>query len=310
MTNKRNKSGIYGKARKFIELRDWLNKTFTMEAYDDPKSSISLVDDKTLAISSLMHIARFVYIAPFVLAFWGVFFSLASSFGPSKGQIEYANYKVGERQEIIDQGGVILSENLYLYYEAMVGDDGKSSLKEYINAIMTYGSEGRKSGLYERTFMLAFAFIISLTATILFLRIPRMADLYFDRQRQIVYTWRNGKVAACHFDNLGYRETVYGLDLFLYREHKKKQYWPTRVTVQPTGRVHFNTEDDSTAFMVQVFNFMDKGKSAVITGDRFERKPARFYLRVDKKPENFDQRVAEILKRDHELPELYTKHLI
>ncbi|AUI87790.1 hypothetical protein BS333_15435 [Vibrio azureus] len=125
MTNKRNKSGIYGKAIKFIELRDWLNKTFTMGAYDDPQSSINLVDDKTLAISSPMHIARFVYIAPFVLAFWGVFFSLASSFGPSKGQIEYANYKVGERQETIDQGGVILSENLYLYYEAMVGDDGK-----------------------------------------------------------------------------------------------------------------------------------------------------------------------------------------
>ncbi|WP_039983363.1 hypothetical protein, partial [Vibrio sagamiensis] len=56
--SKRNKSGIYGKAIKFIELRDWLNKTFTMGAYDDPKSSISLVDDKTLAISSPMHIAR------------------------------------------------------------------------------------------------------------------------------------------------------------------------------------------------------------------------------------------------------------
>ncbi|PNQ54209.1 hypothetical protein C1141_17105 [Vibrio agarivorans] len=308
MTNKRNKSGIYGKAIKFIELRDWLNKTFTMGAYDDPKSSISLVDDKTLAISSPMHIARFVYIAPFVLAFWCVFFSIGSSMWPSEENIEFARDMARINQESRERGELV--EEHLLYFEALLGEDGKSSPINYTTAIMNYGSGSMKEWLYEDFIILGFMFIISLTATILFLRIPRMADLYFDRQRQIVYTWRNGKVAACHFDNLGYRETVYGLDLFLYREHKKKQYWPTRVTVQPTGRVHFNREDDSTAFMVQLFNFMDKGKSAVITGDRFERKPARFYLRVDKKPENFEQRVAEILKRDHELPELYTKHLI
>ncbi|WP_147052793.1 hypothetical protein, partial [Vibrio sagamiensis] len=181
MTNKRNKSGIYGKAIKFIELREWLYKTFALEAYDDPKSSISLVDDKTLAISSPMHIARFVYIAPFVLAFWGLFLSMGSSFWPSEAEIEVAHEMIEINQKKRERGQLI--EDQFIYYDAMIGEDGKSSLKEYINAIMTYGLETSKNGLYRDFIILVFLFIISLTATILFLRIPRMADLYFDRQR-------------------------------------------------------------------------------------------------------------------------------
>ena len=82
--------------------------------------------------------------------------------------------------------------------------------------------------------------------------------------------------------------------------------------LQSTGRIDFNSENDNTELMAIIFNFMDKGKSAVITGDRFEREPDkydRYYLRVDEKPENYEQRLAELLKRDHELPELYAKHI-
>lgn len=63
-----------------------------------------------------------------------------------------------------------------------------------------------------------------------------------------------------------------------------------------------------TFLMVQLFAFMDKGKKVVITGDSFYRLQSKAYLYQDKKPRDFDSRLAAILEREHELPELYAKH--
>ena len=69
-----------------------------------------------------------------------------------------------------------------------------------------------------------------------------------------------------------------------------------------------NNEVDNTFLMAQLFAFMDKGKNSVITGNRFYRPPPRTYLYQDKKPNDFESRLAAILEREHELPELYAKH--
>lgn len=124
-----------------------------------------------------------------------------------------------------------------------------------------------------------------------------------------MYTWRFGKVAACKFKNLGVREDNLGLVLFLYGEDRKHGYWAKSFYLQPTGRAHFNTENDNTFLMAQLFAFMGKGKSAIITEKRFERPQPKSYLFIDKKPENFEQRLEEILKRDDKLPKLYTEHV-
>ena len=152
--------------------------------------------------------------------------------------------------------------------------------------------------------------LIALGLTFGLVRFPRLADIYFDRQRGIVYTWRFGKIAACRFENLGFREDKIGLTLFLYGENKKHNggYWPALFGLQPTGKAHMNNEADNTFLMAQLFAFMDKGKNSVITGNRFYRPPPRTYLYQDKKPNDFESRLAAILEREHELPELYAKH--
>ncbi|WP_047049667.1 hypothetical protein, partial [Vibrio mexicanus] len=73
MIEKRNKSRNFGmlkRAKKFNELREWFNQRITLDSYSDPQNSITLVNDKTLAVGRPMHSLRFVYIAPFVLAWW------------------------------------------------------------------------------------------------------------------------------------------------------------------------------------------------------------------------------------------------
>ncbi|MCW8349132.1 hypothetical protein MD535_24400 [Vibrio sp. ZSDZ65] len=153
--------------------------------------------------------------------------------------------------------------------------------------------------------------LISLVLTFGLLRFPRLAEIHFDRQRGIVYTWRFGKIAACKFENLGFREDKIGLTLFLYGESKKHEsgYWPALFGLQPTGKAHMNSEDDNTFLMAQLFAFIDEGKQAVITGESFQRPQSKTYLYVDKKPKNFDSRLEDILKRDDALPDIYTKHL-
>ena len=315
MIESRNKNKPFRSIRhskRFIELREWINDRVSLGATDNPRNSITLVDDTTLAISSSFHKARFFYLAPWILGVWLFLFDIcSSSFWPSEAQVEFANEMIELKKDRVERG-LNVDEDYFIYYEFMVGKDGKSSFLEYINAIMNYGFEERKVSLYQDMIIALIVLIISVVSTVLFLRFPRVADIYFDRRRQIVYTWSFGKVLACHFENLGYREVSLGLYFVFYAKHKKKQYWFKDCMVQPTGRIHFNSEDDNTELMAIIFNFMDKGKSAVITGDRFECEPDkyyRYYLRVDEKPENFEQQLAELLKRDHELPELYTKHL-
>ena len=312
MAEKRNKNrffgGLLGRSQKFIELREWFNQRLTIDARRDPGNSITLVDDTLLAIDSPQHLLRFISIAPFILAWWGLFFYIIGSFGPNDSMISHAHFVI-KHNEDSKRHGRTFDTKRDLYYRTLIGSDGEGSKFSLIKSVSLYGSEGYRNRIYGEIVIMMFLLFISLVSTIFFLRLPRAADLYFDRQRRIVYSWRRGKVAACHFDNLGYRETVYGLEFSLYGEHKKRNYWTMHFGLLPSGRPYFNTEDDNTELMMQVFAFMDKGKNAIITGRRFLREPAKYYLYVDEKPENFEQRVEEILKRDHKLPELYTKYL-
>ena len=98
MIESRNKHKLFRSLRypkRFIELRKWINDRVTLDATDNPRNAITLVDDTTLAISSPAHKGRFYTLAPYVLGFWLFFFYICNtSFWPSEAQVEYANYKV------------------------------------------------------------------------------------------------------------------------------------------------------------------------------------------------------------------------
>lgn len=147
-----------------------------------------------------------------------------------------------------------------------------------------------------------FGFILWL----LFLLKPRDAEVYFDRERKIVYSWRHGRVGAAYFDKMGLIENQSGINLVLQFENKKqKGYRPMAIVGIDTGKLAFHTEADTTYPLAQILAFMDHGKSAVITGPSFRRKPAKLFWRIDRKPDNFEQRVNAALEAEGDLVHHY-----
>ena len=71
------------------------------------------------------------------------------------------------------------------------------------------------------------------------------------------------------------------------------------------GKMVYNRERDTGYPLAQILAFMDHGKSAVITGSSFKRKPAKFFWRVDRKPDNFEQRVNAALEAEGDLVHQY-----
>ncbi|ELA6922698.1 hypothetical protein [Vibrio parahaemolyticus] len=140
---------------------------------------------------------------------------------------------------------------------------------------------------------------------------PRDAEIYFDRNRGIVYTWRWGRIGAARFEDIGIKENMMGLSIYLQFENKKQGgFWPRAVWGIDADKLIFHKEEDLSYLLAQLLAFMENGKEAVITGESFQRKPARFFLFDDMKPKNFEQRLEQVLEASHNLVELYEKNVI
>lgn len=292
-------------AQRLVNWREQFESTIELDAYPDPGEPIMSVNDNVLSIRNASHNIRSVYFLPWVIGLWLCSFWLYNDIKPGEIETNYALH----RMEIIDAGGRSAGPNEYKLHSTMLGTNGKVQWPSYIKAIMMYGDKSDKKHLIQTLTIVSVVAIITVLFTFLLIRFPRLAEIYFDRQRGIVYTWRFGKMAACRFENLGFREDKIGLTLFLYGESKKHEsgYWPALYGLQPTGKAHMNSEDDNTFLMAQLFAFMDRGKQAVITGEQFQRAQPKTYLFQDNKPKNFEKRLEAILEREHQLPEIYAE---
>ncbi|WP_146074156.1 hypothetical protein [Vibrio hyugaensis] len=234
-----------------------------------------------------------------------------SDLGPAKVVVENARYQIDRYERA---NGAAYSETRYLFYKNMMGKNGEASTIDYLTAIYLYGGEELKNSKQHLLMFILIMLIISTLFTYWYFRFRIMAYLFFDREKQIVYTWRKGRVAACRFENIGFREETVGLRLFLYGEKKKAgngyTYKEVEFLVQPSEAMFFNQKRDNNLLLAQLFAFMDEGKQAVIKSSSFERKLPKTWQAKDKKPEDFDARLDEILKHEHDLPGLYLKRLI
>ncbi len=310
---KRNKpqSGLWNfrHAQRLVNWRKTFSEQVVIDVLDDPREPVMSVSDAVMSIRTAGNNLRLHIFLPWVIAFWFLSFKFIADFGPNSGEIAYANSNIQEKLEY-DRQGINYDPADFAYYQALVGSDGKGSIPEYIYAVSKFSTERHRNTVYGELVYTSATLLIAIILTTRFICARRPAEIYFDRKRDIVYTWRLGKIAACRFDNLGFRETQKGMQLFLYGENTKRNdgYWPTVFRLQPTGAVYFNREDDNTPLMMKLFTFMDKGKSALITGESFDREQSDSYLYTDDKPSNFEQRLQAILAREHELVPLYEKY--
>ncbi len=187
-----------------------------------------------------------------------------------------------------------------------VGHDGKMSLSEYIN----YRIEREGAIVF---FLKPLIFItllyLSLRMTPIIFTLPRFTDFYFDRNRQIIYLWRNNTVVGCYFDNVGVYEDWLGLHLSMYGEDvkDKSRYVIWGDYTAPHELAVFRAGQGNREVLAYIIAFMEQGKTAIFTGDTFYRPKARFFWSDIPKPDNFEARLEEVLKRQHVLPELYAE---
>ncbi|WP_434529287.1 hypothetical protein [Vibrio sp. K4] len=186
-----------------------------------------------------------------------------------------------------------------IYFE----QDGDVSLFTHMRALKQLGQlDHFLFGIGLFSFMGA----LSLGMWLLFLLKPQDAEVYFDRNRQIVYSWRHGRVGAASFDKMGILENHLGLNIVLQFENKNLTgYRPMGIVGIDIGKHSFHRESDMTYPLAQILAFMEHGKEAVITGESFTREPAKYFLRKDKKPDNFEQRVEAALAAQDDLVSHY-----
>ena len=122
----------------------------------------------------------------------------------------------------------------------------------------------------------------------------RRAEIYFDRERRIVYSWRFNLVLATTFDELGIIEDIRGLQLVLCGENAKDDYGWRRILIQPTTQPFFNRVAENKYLLAAIVKFMEHGREAIIIGDSF-RRPPTWSLFVDRRPRNFETRLQGIL---------------
>ena len=129
----------------------------------------------------------------------------------------------------------------------------------------------------------------------LLIRFPRYAPLYFDRDQQLIWTWRKGRLWAQRYDDLLVHDSLQGLS-FAVRTLKKNGRLQRRFfAAGMPGSPYYTTPESREALLGFVVRFMDYGKKAVWPGADYKIRPGRF-LFEDKKPADAEQQIAELLR--------------
>jgi hypothetical protein len=126
----------------------------------------------------------------------------------------------------------------------------------------------------------------------------RRAPIHFDRDRQIIYTWRFGKVWAQHYKTLGYyynSSVMFFYLRFLDPDGEEKPLGFAQYQIQPSGNPYSNPWSEQEPVLAAAVKFMELGQEAVWPNDWQGRK--NFYFFDDKKPEDFDRQLALILQK-------------
>ncbi|EOV0144173.1 hypothetical protein ACOIXN_001505 [Vibrio vulnificus] len=293
----------------------------------DPLEPFMRVNDNLLTLRTGYHTRRNTIVVPWMLMLTvlTLYFIYDSSYqydfeahkaqagrmieSYSENKARYISYlsdaqKEGDKEEEdIFRRGIALADNAIKGYSIYFEQDGDVSLFTHMRALKQLGElDHFLFGIGLFSFMGA----LSLGMWLLFLLKPQDAEVYFDRNRQIVYSWRHGRVGAASFDKMGILENHLGLNIVLQFENKNLTgYRPMGIVGIDIGKLSFHRESDMTYPLAQILAFMEHGKEAVITGESFTREPAKYFLRKDKKPDNFEQRVEAALAAQDDLVSHY-----
>ncbi|MBN3580718.1 hypothetical protein, partial [Vibrio neptunius] len=246
MKRKKNHGVLLGYQypQKLVNWREKITQRIPIEPEQDPLEPFMEVTEDALAVRDSLHNLRLPYLLPLVLGLWFIVFLCVGELGLNTASIDTAkesliDYQIKEaRGEYFDD----FDEKYYAYYKMMLDKDGNYSLWGYSQAVFVHGSELEQESLITYLILSGVSLSLAMLFSYVLFKMPRPADIYFDRKRGIVYTWSSGRIGACRFENLGFLEHRTGLHLYLYWEKGGGQvgYCTEATVIQPTGKITLN----------------------------------------------------------------------
>ncbi len=182
---------------------------------------------------------------------------------------------------------------------AVIGDDGKLPFKTYFFE-MRYSPKFTaypKETLQDDITLTAICavFILTLGPWAFFMR--RRAPLIIDREHGLAYSWWKGAVCAERLERLKVVNTPKMIRVHLYFINPKRPdapIWWRFYKLQPSCNPYFPSAEQRDETLAAMVKFIEYGQSAVWPENWQGRRP--FYIFDDKKPDNFEEQLAAILK--------------
>jgi len=177
-----------------------------------------------------------------------------------------------------------------------INKDGEMSFSKYLDEIYNHSVGGKRRLIVDISYSIFF--LIGIPGLLYWIiRFPRRAPLYFDRETRLVTTWRGGYSWVQRFDNLRILESPQGLIFSLRGEQKNGDLGWVKFVVQPSGNPLYSNASSYPLILAYLVQFMEFGKEHVLHTEKSFKRRNHFYLFEDKKPQNFDKKIQELLER-------------
>ncbi|AJR01314.1 hypothetical protein F652_3325 [Enterobacteriaceae bacterium bta3-1] len=174
----------------------------------------------------------------------------------------------------------------------IIGDDKKLNFNEYLYYRYNEFAYGGEYLTGDIVMVLFHTITIPLCFYAAFLT-KRKAPLALVRDRQLFMTWINGKAFVARYSQVGVVETPQAVSLILYGLDNKKNIIKTAFVLPTNPTIILSSDQGRKNILAFITQYMLWGQSAVASTNYKRNMP--FYLRKDKKPDDFEQQVDQIL---------------
>ncbi len=173
-----------------------------------------------------------------------------------------------------------------------LGADKKMDIKEYLYFRYNVYAYGHR---YFFTDVIHVAFLFVLVPFFFYLSflMKNKAPLILIRDKKLFITWINGKAFVARYSQVGVVETHQAVSLILYGLNKDKRIIKTAFVLPTNPTFIMSSSQGRKDLLAFITKYMVWGLSAVASTEYERSMP--YYLRKDKKPDDFEQQVDEIL---------------
>jgi len=188
-------------------------------------------------------------------------------------------YQIKAYNLINEQGMMTFRTYLHHNYNDYVGGDRRLRIDIFLVALYSIGLPG---------------------LLIWIIRFRRRPPLYFDRERQLLYTWHRGHVRGQRYDKLRLHENIQALIFVLRGQHKDGSLGWTKFLVQPTGNPLLSSVSSYQTLLAFLAQYMAYGKDHVLPDQQDFNARRAFYFYEDKQPADLEQQLEQLLQAlDH-----------